>query len=281
MSEHCRSKPFIDIYSRVRRSSEDLPPHKHYYHQIILITEGCVEFNISSKHYPAAPNSFLLISNFETHSMTVLQYPYRRYVLAVNNEFASAFLKHPILLSVFLRRPDNFCNLIELDQSTARGVSEICLKMSEELKDRKALWEENIAAMIMQLLITVYRYSNGLFWPAGTSNASSLVFNIQNYISLNYHKEISLELLSKEFYISKFYLSHIFKSITGFNYKDYLIRYRLGIARDFLVNTNMSVAEICSACGYDNINHFTRIFKIYEGVSPTTYRKNAKSLLNE
>lgn len=281
MSEHSRSKPFFDIYLRSHNSSDDLPAHYHYYHQMILVTEGLAQFSISGKYYLAKPNSFLLISDFESHAMKVLQYPYNRYVLAINSEFAAIFLRHPLLLSVFLRRPDNFCNLIELDKSTAEAVAEMCLKLTKELEPRKALWEENVAAMVMQLLISVYRYSSEPFWPAGTSSTSNLIFKVQKYISLNYHNTLTLEELSREFYVSRFYLSHVFKKVTGFSYKDYLIRYRLSIAKDFLVNSTMAITEICTACGYNNINHFTRIFKMYEGITPTQYRRNTVSALKD
>ncbi|MDD4569196.1 MAG: AraC family transcriptional regulator [Tepidanaerobacteraceae bacterium] len=274
MTEQSRNKPFFDIYSRLRENSDDLSPHMHYHHQIIFITEGLVQFIISGRHYLAGPNSLLLISNLESHAVKVLQYPYDRYVLAINSEFAATFLRHPLLVSVFLRRPDNFSNLIELDEKTAENVRKACIEMTEELKQRKIMWEETVASMVMQLLISVYRYNSEPFWPADASNASSLVFNVQNYISLNYQKKLSLEDLSNKFFVNKFYLSHIFKSVTGFNYKDYLIRYRLSIAKDFLANTKMPVTEICSACGYNNINHFNRIFKKYEGIAPTEYRKN-------
>lgn len=281
MSENSRNRPFFDIYSKLRESCDDLSPHKHYYHQIIFIAEGRVQFNISGKQYLAGPNSFLLISNFESHAVKVLQYPYSRYVLAINSEFAATFLRHPLLLSVFLRRPETFYHLIELDKTTAENVREICMKMTGELEQKKVLWEENTAAMVMQLLISVYRYSSEPFWPTATSGASKLIFMVQNYISMNYYRKLSLEELSKEFFVSRFYLSHIFKSVTGFNYKDYLIRYRLSIAKDFLVNTKKPVSEICTACGYDNINHFNRIFKMYERVTPSAYRKHSASELTD
>lgn len=281
MSDHFRSQPFFDIYLRTCDGSDDLSSHNHYYHQVILVTEGLVQFQIGGKYYLAKPNSFFLISNFESHSMKVLQYPYKRYILAINSEFAAIYLRHPLLLSVFLRRPENFDNLINLDNSIAKDISEICRNMIMELNPRKILWEENVAAMVMQLLILVYRYSSEPFWPAITSSLSKLISNVQNFISINYHNKLSLEDLSKEFNVSKFYLSRIFKTITGFNYKDYLIRYRLNIAKDFLINSKMAITEISTACGYDSINHFNKIFKIYEGVTPSSYRKNAKSVLLE
>jgi YesN/AraC family two-component response regulator len=231
------------------------------------------KFNISGKTYHAKPNSLVLVSAFESHSREIIQYPYNRYVLAINNEFSAKFLNHPLLLSVLLRRPENFCHQIDLDKQTTESIAEICQEMIHETEQKGAFWEENVASMIMQMLITVYRFSSEAFWPDDSSNASKLVYKIQKHIGANYMKDLSLEELSKEFFVSKYYLSRIFKSATGFNYKDYLIQCRLSVAKDLLVNSRLSINEICEECGYNNINHFIRIFKTYEGIPPAKYRK--------
>ena len=148
--------------------------------------------------------------------------------------------------------------------------------MTQEIKAKDTFWEENAASMVLQMLISVYRYSSETFWPDNTSTASKLIFQVQKYISQNYHMKLGLDEISKEFFINKYYLSHIFKSVTGFTYKEYLIQYRLSIAKDLLVNSKMSVTDVCAACGYNNINHFIRIFKVFEGITPTKYRQNPK-----
>ncbi|WP_434579305.1 helix-turn-helix domain-containing protein [Thermoanaerobacterium thermosaccharolyticum] len=123
----------------------------------------------------------------------------------------------------------------------------------------------------MQLLILVYRNSNKPFWPNNSYIVSNLIFQVQKYISQYYKDKICFGTLAKKFFVNKFYLSHVFKDITGLCYKDYLIQDRLSIAKDMLISTQMSIAEICEECGYNNLSHFIRIFKAYENLTPSQY----------
>ncbi|WP_434579306.1 cupin domain-containing protein [Thermoanaerobacterium thermosaccharolyticum] len=129
------NKPFFRIYLRTSQNNGSMSPHFHFYHQILLITEGMAKFYIGDKQYIAQAGSFLIISAFKRHSFEVLTYPYNYngYVLAINNEFASAFLHHPLAFSVFLQHPNNFCHIANLDCSIMLKAQNICIEMEKEL----------------------------------------------------------------------------------------------------------------------------------------------------
>jgi AraC-like DNA-binding protein len=99
------------------------------------------------------------------------------------------------------------------------------------------------------------------------------VVNIQKYIALNIESDITLEKLARHFYVSKYHLSRIFKTVTGFNFKDYLVLYRLNEAKKLLLSTDFSVTDISQMIGYKDVNHFIRIFCQRENVTPLQYRK--------
>jgi AraC-like DNA-binding protein len=68
--------------------------------------------------------------------------------------------------------------------------------------------------------------------------------------------------------------SRFFKLRTGRTLSEYIIDIRLGHAARKLVDTTMTIAEICYDCGFNNISNFNRIFKKRKGCSPTTFREN-------
>ena len=55
---------------------------------------------------------------------------------------------------------------------------------------------------------------------------------------------------------------------------DYIIDIRLGFAARLLVDSTMSVAEICYDCGFNNLSNFNRIFKKKKACSPKEFREN-------
>ncbi len=61
---------------------------------------------------------------------------------------------------------------------------------------------------------------------------------------------------------------------TGKNLSDYIIDIRLGFASRLLVDSTMSIAEICYECGFNNLSNFNRIFKKKKSCSPKEFREN-------
>ena len=68
--------------------------------------------------------------------------------------------------------------------------------------------------------------------------------------------------------------SRFFKLRTGKNLSDYIIDIRLGFASRLLVDSTMSIAEICYECGFNNLSNFNRIFKKKKACSPNEFRGN-------
>jgi AraC-like DNA-binding protein len=103
---------------------------------------------------------------------------------------------------------------------------------------------------------------------------SRRVLKVKNYISKNYTEEIRLNTLADIAGMSPSAFSRFFKLHTGRNLSEYIIEQRLGYASRMLVDTSNSVAEICYACGFNNLSNFNRIFKKRKHCSPTEFREN-------
>ena len=90
----------------------------------------------------------------------------------------------------------------------------------------------------------------------------------------NYMNDISLDKISKNMYLSPFYVSRIFKSETGETPIRHLIDIRLERARELLEeNSHDSIQEIAAQVGYDDAYHFSKLFKKKYGCSPSKIRK--------
>lgn len=263
----------IDIYYRETPDYAVVNTHFHNVCQIIYVADGMVRIDIDNKTYTVSKNAIVFISNLERHSVNILKSPYKRYVISLTQDFSHMMLKDSALLSILVQRPENFSHVIGLSDGNAENMLEILNAMLRESSQKKAFWNLRLSSLVIELLIRLYRISSAFFPVNDTNNAVKIVTEIQKYIIQNGHNGISLEMMAAQHFVSKYYLTRIFKKITGYTFKDYLILHRLSIAKDLLIHTDKSVTEVCYYSGYNNINHFIRIFKAYEGITPYQYKK--------
>ena len=94
----------------------------------------------------------------------------------------------------------------------------------------------------------------------------------KEYIRNNFCKDISLEDVSRVANISPYDFSKIFKEENGQNFIEYLTGIRMEKAKELISTTEHSMKEICSMCGYSDLNYFSRSFKKNVGVTPTEYK---------
>ena len=73
--------------------------------------------------------------------------------------------------------------------------------------------------------------------------------------------------------------SHLYRltqARTGKSLKEHLIQFRLDRAKELLQSTDFGIAQIASACGFNDSNHFAKLFRSRVGVSPSQYRSSRR-----
>ncbi|QUL56386.1 AraC family transcriptional regulator [Paenibacillus tritici] len=99
------------------------------------------------------------------------------------------------------------------------------------------------------------------------------IYSITARIHSHYSSELSLDSISKEFYISPYYLSHQFKTVTGFTLTEYIQMTRVRKAQQLLLHTRQKISDIAGQCGFNSFSQFNRIFNKQSGMSPSAFRK--------
>ena len=119
-----------------------------------------------------------------------------------------------------------------------------------------------------------HQLSSSSFSHIKVSADSRRVQKVEEYINEHYSADIRLQTLSDLVGMTPTAFSRFFKLRTGKTISEYIIDIRLGIASRKLVDTTMSISEICYDCGFNNVSNFNRIFKRKKGVSPKSFREN-------
>lgn len=179
---------------------------------------------------------------------------------------------------------NQFKSIYEMLERAKKGL---CFPMSAILKiyhylDSLAFEREGFYAVIKFLTILyelslcedARTLSSASFAKIGAHSDSRRVQKVQNYINAHYKEEIRLNFLADMIGMTPVSFSRFFKLRTGKNLSDYIIDIRLGFAARLLIDSTMSIAEICYECGFNNLSNFNRIFKKKKECSPKEFREN-------
>ena len=136
---------------------------------------------------------------------------------------------------------------------------------SDYLRDMK------INAMLSELILYIMEQS---WHPEDQKRAPkrSVVADVKKFLDDHFTERITLDGLSRDFYIDKYYLTKTFKARYGQTISTYLLSSRITKAKQLLRFSAKTVEEIGCEVGIDNPAYFSRVFKDIEGVSPKTYR---------
>lgn len=105
------------------------------------------------------------------------------------------------------------------------------------------------------------------------SQYDSPILLAKQYVQNHYAEPLSLEEMGAALGFNASYFSHLFKSKTGKNFRDYVADVRVDIAIHLLQNTDLSVAEISEQVGYQDKKYFTKVFRKSTGLTPAEYKR--------
>lgn len=98
-----------------------------------------------------------------------------------------------------------------------------------------------------------------------------IVDRVRAYIANNYNRQMSLEEISGQVYLSASYVSRIFKQLQGITVMDYVIECRIKKAIELMKSGKYRMYEISEMVGYSSVQYFNRQFKGYTGFTPKQY----------
>ena len=105
---------------------------------------------------------------------------------------------------------------------------------------------------------------------------SRRIKKIIRFTEQNYHRKISLAEVGQLIGMSPSAACRFFKHRTGHNYWDFLLDYRLECVQRLLTQSEMTIAEIAYACGFNSLSNFNKVFRERCGRTPKEYRDNYK-----
>lgn len=146
----------------------------------------------------------------------------------------------------------------------------------------KRLYGEAIASFIERNFSHEIRrsYENTSYFEGSTKlHPDEDVVQAQIWMQDNYNRQINLSEVASRFEMSVRTFNRRFKNATAQTPLQYLQKVRIEIAKDLLQTSNLNVSEVADKIGYQDVGHFTALFKKLMATSPREYRATVRAKL--
>lgn len=171
-------------------------------------------------------------------------------------------------LMEFILLADKICDMFKLDYDCIFNKYKLDSLLNDDNKGNHAL-PQIVKKIFTEIISQLISTKN--------CEGKKIVFEVIQYIETDYSEKITLETISKRYFINPSYFSQLFKSIVKENFSTYLMKKRIEKAKELLYIGNLKIYQVSHMVGYDDDKYFSQIFKKHTGVSPSNY---AKSLTN-
>ena len=269
--------PSILWCSRVRESKNG-EEHSHPYNlEIAYILSGQGQYIVDGKVYDVKQGDMVVCNPGVAHQSIITDpdNPMLEFICGFSDVHFAGMPRD------FIELPEGKACL-SFSSETRKEISRCCYEIIEENYSIQPGRYYIIKAQVVKMLVLIFRALKGEEEaveqePTAFESYSRnyVVKKIISYLNENYYKKISLDQIAGNMYLSPVYISKMFKEKTGDSPINYLIRIRLEKAKEMLEGDgNESIKQIAADVGYDDVYHFSKLFKKYYGVSPLNYRRN-------
>ena len=270
------ARKYVMLYDNT--DYEAYPVHWHSALEIIMPTQNDYIVNVGGVDYQPHENEVLIIPSGELHSMPAVRG--RRYIFQCDN----AILGELPALEALMR---GVSSPLLIDENSDNELQVLAKKTMLDIAalytSKSELADVRIYMCVLTLLTAVRedqlrRSQSNMECDDDKLNEYSEKFGtVLKYIDNNYMYDITLDELADVAGYSKYHFSRIFKEQTGMSFYDFYLRQRMLLCRQLLNEMNLSITEVASRSGFNSLATFNRVFKQYEGITPTQYRRLRQS----
>ena len=269
--------PFVRFAGAV---SADICPDKPYSvadSRLFLCRGGDARLKLSGKEYKVTEGTLVYIPPYSLYGFSGFSSDEDFVMIAVNFDFDQS---RSHLKKTLAKLPDTETAVRESLYIPEPFTSEMIIPdgsfAREELEEMESLFftkEQYYRDMSSGYMKCVLMKLLGVQRRAVDSPASRVI----SFIEGNCSRRLSNGEIAKELGYHPNHLNRIVKAHTGKTLKDYILYYRIKVAKRLLASTSLTVTEISEECGFSAPSYFSEIFTRSEGISPREYRRRLRS----
>lgn len=254
----------------------NLSIHLHDNYEVYKAISDNVRYFVEGTFYDLNSGDIIITNNREIHRPIITnKAPYERSFIQFSPSIFPQIKDinyNP--LDLFTNRKHGHLNHIIIPEPAVSVVDkyfesiEACFVLNTD----KSKYEARL--VLNQLLIELKTIHEGLNIDKHKEHSTDpRIIKILEHLDMYFLDPFDLNEFSKLHHIDKYYLSHLFKSNTGFTLLEYIHSKRIQYAK-LLIARDLSLNEISLSCGFNDYSNFFKTFKRLVGRSPKDYKRN-------
>ena len=254
----------------VKKYKSELPCHSHTHDfiELLFVVKGEGVHTIDGVDYDFCPGSFFAVDKLKSHSI----------VPKSHSEYYNVFLteEYARSLELFIEESAKVSAVVYFDRETQLQLEGFFEGMLSEYNSKGELWEELAREYLKLVLLFRTRFSRKGGDSRKIKMSGAALPRVIEYLNKNYSSKITLTELAGIYGYNSAYLGRLFRSTYKMSFNEYLRGYRLDLASELLITTDMNLEKIAAQVGFGNNNCFYKGFCSRFGCTPAQFRRNER-----
>ena len=285
----------FEVFYYSDRDFKTLSPHAHDYYECYLFIEGDVTMEIfrdnvreksqlpkngssgevpATETYEMTPGDLMIVPPGVRHHaiMHESEKNYRRFVFWISRDCCNSLLSESMDYMYLMQKAEAFHKYIyHLAPAQFHLVESKFLRLLEETSQDRYGTDAFQHICLCDLILTINRIIYDEEHQQTENDELSLFQNIISYVEENLEDQLSLDDISGKFFVSKYYVAHLFKDTLGISLHQYIIKKRLSECRD-AITSGEPITSAYERFGFRDYSSFFKSFKKEYGMSPKEYQ---------
>ena len=248
--------------------------HSHDYYEFYFFVEGAVQMEIDGRLYPLSQGDVVIVPPGVPHRALITDptIPYRRFVFWVSRDYAEALGGQSKDYISCLKRAEGGRSQWHFDILTFNSIRGALFDLLDELHAERFGKQAQVDLNIRQLLLRLSRLIYEQSHKSSRQETVSKYEAISAYIDTHLDEDLSLDRLAQVFFLSKYYIAHLFQDSVGLSVHQFILKKRLAAAGD-AIQAGDKITEVFLNCGFQDYSSFYRAFRKEYGMSPAEFRE--------
>ncbi|MBO6242104.1 MAG: helix-turn-helix domain-containing protein [Butyrivibrio sp.] len=269
----------FEVFYYIDRDFKTLSPHAHDYYEFYLFLDGDVTMEIfktsgETEHFKMSPGDLMLVPPGISHHalMHNSDKDYKRFVFWISKDCCNSLMQESVDYMYLIQKAEAFRKYIyHLAPASFHLVESKFLRLLEEKSSDRYGSGAMSHLCLCDLILTINRIVYDDDHIQNGNDELALFQNILSHVESNLEETLSLDDIAGQFFVSKYYVAHLFKDTLGISLHQYIIKKRLAECRNAIIS-GASITGTYEKFGFRDYSSFFKAFKKEYGMSPKEYQ---------